>query len=173
MSDKNKTDMSIDLSEETEQAAALLSSLEAIRAIYEDLPEIDFGAETEQADKLLATLQAIRQEIETMPEGPAQPAGFLNYANEQIAEAKPVDIGPMWGTCAVCGREPEEILNVVKDHWAVCHTDKTRWWIGSNIFSSWQSEDESVWAKNAAILEGYRETPPDTPDIPKAADIVF
>ena len=63
--------------------------------------------------------------------------------------------GDYFGDCPKCGLN-DGYLNVHKTHWFVCNTHKTCWCIGSNLFSSWKDEDESIWKKNDETLREYR-----------------
>ena len=72
--------------------------------------------------------------------------------------------GDYWGNCPVCGYEADEWLNVGKKHWQVCHEHKTKWSIGSNLFSSWHDETEQDWLRNQTRLAEYREVVPVFPN---------
>ena len=61
-----------------------------------------------------------------------------------------------FGVCPKCFRN-DGYLNIERDHWYHCRTHKLKWWIGSNLFSCWQLEDESTWRANAELLAGYTE----------------
>lgn len=64
-----------------------------------------------------------------------------------------------FGCCPHCGNEGE-YMNVFKSHWFVCDRDKVKWYVGYNLFSSWQEETKEDWDRNAAKLEGYRQVRP-------------
>ena len=51
-------------------------------------------------------------------------------------------------------------MNVERDHWCVCDKHKTKWRIGSNLFSDWKDEDENVWMKNEYRLANYMKVEP-------------
>lgn len=51
-------------------------------------------------------------------------------------------------------------LNVEGDHWFVCDVHRTKWFAGTNLFSSWRDEGEAQWEWNAKHLETYREVEP-------------
>jgi hypothetical protein len=74
-----------------------------------------------------------------------------------------------FGGCPVCGRV-DRLLNVGADHWFVCDADLTRWWIGTNLFSTWREDTPETWARNADDLRGFVEVkpvyPPDLGDAP-------
>lgn len=64
-----------------------------------------------------------------------------------------------FGGCPECGRN-DGYLNVGREHWGMCDKHKTKWWIGSNLFSSWKEETEEEWKKNAERLSAYQEVEP-------------
>lgn len=64
-----------------------------------------------------------------------------------------------FGGCPKCGRD-DGFLNVGREHWFACFKHKTKWHVGSNLFSSWREQSEQEWALNAARLAGYREVEP-------------
>ena len=64
-----------------------------------------------------------------------------------------------FGACPECGRT-DGFMNVGGEHWFVCKAHETRWWVGYNLFSSWQDESEADWHSNAQLLAGYREVRP-------------
>jgi len=63
-----------------------------------------------------------------------------------------------FGGCPQCGDCLS--VNVHKSHYGICEAHKVFWPIGSNLFSSWRHEDESIWRKNAALLQGFTEVKP-------------
>jgi hypothetical protein len=94
-----------------------------------------------------------------LSEEPVVTADILAATTTDPKQAVPVNREHYFGACPNCGNA-EAYLNVVRDHWSVCHTHKTKWWTGFNLFSSWEDEDESVWAKNVQTLKGYTEVEP-------------
>ncbi len=58
------------------------------------------------------------------------------------------------GCCPHCDNDPE-ILNVGREHYAVCHGCKTKWHVGSNLFSGWRDEEPEVWERNKKLLAKY------------------
>ena len=50
------------------------------------------------------------------------------------------------------------LFNYCSEHWFVCHTHKTRWLGGSNIFISWDIKED--WRDNAFVLKQYDEVVP-------------
>jgi len=64
--------------------------------------------------------------------------------------------------CPRC-RTTSGFLNVDRCHWGHCLTCRTCWSIGSNLFSSWRDEDESIWQANAALLDTLEKVEPYEP----------
>ena len=46
-----------------------------------------------------------------------------------------------FGFCPIC-RKADGCLNIGKGHWLFCVEHKVRWFVGSNLFSSWRDETE-------------------------------
>ena len=44
-----------------------------------------------------------------------------------------------FGVCPIC-RKNDGYINIGRGHWFFCEEHKVRWYIGSNLFSSWQEE---------------------------------
>ena len=61
-----------------------------------------------------------------------------------------------FGGCPECGGN-DGFVNIGKLHYFVCDTHKTKWWVGSNLFSCWRRQDEEIWEQNFAMLAEYRE----------------
>jgi len=71
-----------------------------------------------------------------------------------------------FGACPVCG-ESDGCLNLGRDHWFYCDQHRTRWWIGSNLFSGWRDEDEETraWAaEKAGAFRIVAQMPWEDPD---------
>jgi hypothetical protein len=64
-----------------------------------------------------------------------------------------------FGGCPICGCEGN-FLNIGRDHWVACPYHRTKWCIGSNLFSSWREEKQADWDRNARELSGYVEVRP-------------
>lgn len=69
-----------------------------------------------------------------------------------------------FGWCPECGKT-DGYLNIRDVHYFYCDAHRTRWFVGSNLFSSWQHEDEATWEANAQHLEDYRDVDPHTPTV--------
>ena len=61
--------------------------------------------------------------------------------------------------CPECG-ETDGFLHVGREEWFVCHKHKTKWCVGSNLFSGWREMTDEEFQKNAELLEGYKEVKP-------------
>ena len=66
-----------------------------------------------------------------------------------------------FGGCPHCGRT-DGCTNVGPSHWYFCKAHKTKWCIGSNLFSSWkeQTEDEQRHAYDAIGMGVFTEVEP-------------
>jgi hypothetical protein len=64
-----------------------------------------------------------------------------------------------WGGCPVCRRN-DGCVSVGPDHWYVCHRHKTKWLIGSNLFSIWRHLTEEEHMRNFYRLSTYRKVTP-------------
>jgi hypothetical protein len=60
-----------------------------------------------------------------------------------------------FGVCPICQRQ-NGMLNDGPDHWFVCNTHKTKWRVGSNLFSGWQHlTDEQLFGQRDKLTR-YR-----------------
>lgn len=69
-----------------------------------------------------------------------------------------------FGNCPTC-HKTNGFLNVGRDHWFVCDRHRSKWWVGSNLFSCWRDQDEQGRLVNVHKLAGYREVKPWFPDV--------
>ena len=53
-----------------------------------------------------------------------------------------------FGNCPQC-HKTNGCYSVGRDHWYVCHTHRTKWYIGSNLFSCWRGMSEQCVLANA------------------------
>jgi hypothetical protein len=60
-----------------------------------------------------------------------------------------------FGLCPYCGKT-DGCHSVGRDHWYVCHEHKTKWLIGSNLFSTWRDLTEDERRRNRRIFDEYR-----------------
>ena len=65
----------------------------------------------------------------------------------------------VFGDCPKCGKN-DGYLNVGREHWFVCGKHRVKWFVGTNLFSSWRYETEQDWERSYALLAGYREIEP-------------
>lgn len=65
-----------------------------------------------------------------------------------------------FGNCPICGHTDGHI-NVSCNHWFVCHEHKTKWFVGSSLFSDWQFETEIDWLGNTVLLGQYKDVQPE------------
>ena len=64
-----------------------------------------------------------------------------------------------FGLCPHCG-DNDGYLNIERCHWFYCEWHKTTWMVGTNLFSSWQHEDEETWKRNEYRLAEYMVVEP-------------
>ena len=49
------------------------------------------------------------------------------------------------------------LFNIGRGHVVACDKCKTYMFVGSNLMSSWRSEDKDTWERNHESIRGYRE----------------
>ena len=69
-----------------------------------------------------------------------------------------------FGGCPHCGKS-DGYQNIGPNHWGSCQTHKTKWRIGSNLFSCWREETEEDWLKNEYRLSQFMEVEPVHPEL--------
>jgi len=76
--------------------------------------------------------------------------------------------------CPICGCATD-ILNVGRDHFAVCYVCEIQQHIGSNLFSGWLNETPETWAANRNTLDEMAEyePPPTAPGFTDSENIQF
>jgi hypothetical protein len=79
--------------------------------------------------------------------------------NTGPTDALITEVEHYFGACPECHSDGE-MLNIGRGHWFVCDEHRTRWFIGSNLFSSWRDEDETIWRANHERLKDYRDVDP-------------
>jgi hypothetical protein len=77
-------------------------------------------------------------------------ADVLNKEGVAVFEP-PLIVTDYFGGCPVCGKNDGH-LNVGRNHYVYCAAHRKRSCYGSNLFSGWRHEDESVWERNRRIL---------------------
>jgi hypothetical protein len=84
----------------------------------------------------------------------------MTPANDNsVATPVPIFKVEYFGGCPKCGLD-DGYLNIGRDHWFVCHAHRRKWWVGSNLFSSWREQDDATFEENARLLAGYGEVEP-------------
>ena len=73
-------------------------------------------------------------------------------------EARNTEI-PYFGGCPKC-RDSDTCWNINRDHWMTCDIHRTKWHVGSNLFSCWREQTEEDWALSRAVLKQYKEVEP-------------
>jgi hypothetical protein len=87
----------------------------------------------ESGKKLLDHLQG---EFDSLPAGAIlEPPGTCTVCGTNPCNA----VHHHFGTCPIC-HKTDGYLNVGNDHWFLCHTHKTKWAVGANLFSSCMDE---------------------------------
>jgi len=80
--------------------------------------------------------------------------------DDEIAHGAPAEDRDdrFWG-CPECppSRGPDAIYNAGKAHRAACHTHRTTWLLGSNLFSAWREESEQEQRDRWREIEDYRD----------------
>ena len=49
------------------------------------------------------------------------------------------------------------LFNLGRGHFVACDECRTYVFVGSNLMSSWRSENEDTWEQNRDSINGYRE----------------
>lgn len=79
----------------------------------------------------------------------------LEQKAEMVRERE-VGFDDHFGVCPKCHRGGE-CRNIGRDHWFFCAEHRVKWFVGSNLFSSWRHESEADWRKNADYLADFIE----------------
>ena len=87
--------------------------------------------------------------------------GYVNgrpVSCEAIENAPLGPVGPEagLGSCPECSK-CFGMMNIGREHWGYCDDHKTKWHVGSNLFSSWRVQNEETWKSTAEYLAGYRD----------------
>ncbi len=66
-----------------------------------------------------------------------------------------------FGVCPECGSN-DGYVNVGRSHWFFCAEHRTKWWAGSNLFSSWrnQTKEEQIRIYEGVGLGEFRRVEP-------------
>lgn len=106
-------------------------------------------------------MQALRSALAQLPRGNAAAVGFVDALAGDINECHTPEKGIRLVAeddlfCPLCHKETV-ILNMEREHFAVCHHDKIWFHVGSNLHSGWRTESPDVWAANSKLLADYVE----------------
>lgn len=71
-----------------------------------------------------------------------------------------------WGLCPTC-KETDGFVNLGRGHWFICKKHRTRWFIGSNLFSSWRNETEAEQRRELEEIgfDSFEDVEPFYPEI--------
>jgi len=76
---------------------------------------------------------------------------------------KTKNMDPHFGGCPQC-EGYTGVLSIGRDQWFYCDDCKTKWWIGSNLFSSWREMTAQEFEGNRKYLQDYIEVEPVLPE---------
>lgn len=83
--------------------------------------------------------------------------------NPADATAPKVTTDEYFGGCPHCGNS-DVCRTIGRDHWMCCETHKTKWWVGSNLFSIPDDIPLDEWAEmsrtNEYLLSNYLTVEP-------------
>ena len=94
--------------------------------------------------------------LDTTEPGPVTTARLCQSCLDAFTAQNRVRSDPYFGLCE-CERPASRYVNVNRNHFMLCDDCRTYWCAGSNLFSSWRDETKEEWARNAALLQTYRE----------------
>jgi len=69
-----------------------------------------------------------------------------------------------FGLCPLCGRN-DGFLNNLRDHWMICNKHKTKWYVGSNLFSAWRDMSGEEQDSQRKELTEFTEVEPWYPSL--------
>jgi hypothetical protein len=71
-----------------------------------------------------------------------------------------------FGLCPIC-KKTDGYLNIGRSHWFFCEKHRSRWCIGSNLFSSWRDETKSEQLRHCKEIgfDTFRDVKPFYPEI--------
>src|SRR5262245_38384704 len=112
---------------------------------------------------LVVAKEALELRMDKSPFAEAQElerrAMRLEQRRRRAMKELDIEVENYFGGCPECGKL-DNILNVGRDHWAVCQTHMAKWRVGNGLFSGWRTESEDVWRANSRLLDGYTEVKP-------------
>jgi hypothetical protein len=81
-----------------------------------------------------------------------------DFEGESPAPAQK-ELNPYFGGCPTC-HTTDGYLNAGRGHWFVCDEHQVMWYVGSNLFSSWQRETEEEQRAKWSRIENFEEVEP-------------
>jgi hypothetical protein len=90
------------------------------------------------------------------------------YRPDKLPRQRPKERHPEYldDGCPACGRIGGKYLNIGKHHWKYCERHGLKWYVDSDLFSSWQHETEADWIRNREVLIRCREVALYSPRLP-------
>lgn len=82
-----------------------------------------------------------------------------NIIRPQFGPKLPITTDEYFGGCPKCGKT-NGYVDVGADHWFACDAHRTRWYAGSNLFSSWRNEKTPEEIASNAKVMAYRVVEP-------------
>ena len=71
-----------------------------------------------------------------------------------------------FGLCPIC-KKTDGYVNMGRNHWFMCKKHRARWYVGSNLFSSWRDETKSEQLRHCEEigLDTFSDVEPFYPEI--------
>ena len=66
------------------------------------------------------------------------------------------DMGECFAEVKCLQGHPTRLFNIGRGHYVACDVCRTYVFVGSNLMSCWWKENEAIWQRNHASVEGYR-----------------
>ena len=86
------------------------------------------------------TQKDVLADLQAKSDGPPAGTVLVPPVTCQVCGADPCNAANHhFGVCPIC-HKTDGYLNVGNDHWFLCHTHKTKWAVGANLFSSCMDE---------------------------------
>jgi hypothetical protein len=103
-------------------------------------------------------LSGLEREQATDGDGDARPSQvrLAGAARAEVQQAV-VEVSAdqaYWGVCPYCLGH-DGYLNLGRSHWFVCHSDRVRWLVGENLFSTWRHQTADDWNANWELIGPY------------------
>jgi hypothetical protein len=87
---------------------------------------------------------------------PATVSGFDEDQADIVRLPIAATPGDRFGGCPTCGMT-NGFVNDGADHWFVCDSHHTKWYVGSNLFSCWREDTAEDRARNRYLLGTYQQ----------------